>query len=139
VKLTAPAKATAGKTVKLSVQVQPTGLPAVAVTNLTVKTTLTESGAQKGSVTISEFLRRANSGNLKLNLTGHLKLTKAGKLRLTAGSRVTFTLTSSLIGHATVSCKATSSLPVLGTISVSKAPRHGQRATGHELLARTRG
>jgi hypothetical protein len=138
VKLTAPAKTTAGKTVKLSVQVQPTGLPAVAVTNLTVKTALTESGAQKGSVKLSEFLRSANSGNLKLNLTGRLKLTKAGRVRLTAGSTVTFTLTSSLIGRATVRCKATSKLPALGTISVGKAPRHSQRATAHPLLARTR-
>ncbi len=53
-------------------------------------------------------------------------------MRLTAGSTVTFSLTSSVIGKATLSCKATSSLPVLGTISVSKAPRHA-------LIARTRG
>ena len=59
-------------------------------------------------------------------------------MHLTAGSTVTFTLTSSLIGTATVRCKATSRLPVLGSISVSKAPRHGQRATGHALLGRTR-
>jgi hypothetical protein len=87
VTLTAPAKTTAGKTVKLSVQVQPTGLPAVAVTNLTVNTTLTGSGAQKGSVKLTEFLPKANSGNLKLTLTGRLKLTKAGKVRLTARTR----------------------------------------------------
>jgi hypothetical protein len=124
VTLTAPAKATVGKTVKLSVQLQPTGLPSVAVTNLTVKSTLKESGAQKGSVAISQFLRRANSGNLKLTLTGQLKLTKAGTVHLTAGSVATFSLTNSLIGKATLSCTAKSALPVLGSITVSKAKGH---------------
>ena len=125
VTLSAPAKATTGKTANLSIQVQPSGLPAVSVTNLTVKSTLTLSGAQKGSVTLSEFLSKANSGNLKLKLSGHLKLAKAGPVRLTAGPSVTFSLTSSLIGKATLTCRATSKLPVLGTISVSK-PRHGR-------------
>lgn len=139
VTLTAPAKTTAGKTVKLSVQVQPTGLPAVAVTNLTVNSTLTESGAQKGSVKVTEFLPKANSGNLKPSLTGRLTLTKAGTVRLTAGSTVTFSLTSSLIGKATLSCRATSSLPVLGSISVGKAPHHGQYGSPVAVPARTRG
>jgi hypothetical protein len=138
VTLTAPAKTTAGKTVKLSVQVQPTGLPAVAVTNLTVNSTLTETGAQKGTVKLTEFLAKANSGNLKLTLTGRLKLTKAGTVRLTAGSTVTFSLTSSLIGKATLSCRATSSLPVLGSISVGKAPRPGQHVNHVAPAARTR-
>jgi hypothetical protein len=127
VTLTAPAKTTAGKTVKLNVQVQPTGLPAVAVTNLTVNTTLTESGAQKGSVKLTQFLKKANSGSLKLNLAGKLKLAKAGRVVLTAGSTVTFSLTSSIIGKATLSCKATSKLPVLGTISVAKKPVPARR------------
>jgi hypothetical protein len=129
VSLSAPPKTTTGKTVKVSVQLQPTGLPAVAVTNLTVKATLNESGAQKGSVTISEFLKKANSGNLRLNLSGRLTLTKAGTVHLKPGSVVTFSLTSSLIGKATLTCTAKSSLPVIGSIVVAKAK--------HTAVART--
>jgi hypothetical protein len=119
--LTAPAKATAGKTVGLSVQLVPTGLPAIAVTDLTVKSTLTESRAQKGSVTVSQYLASANSGSLSLDLTGRLKLTHAGTVYLTAGPVATFSLTSSVTGKTTLSCTASSALPVLGSISVSKA------------------
>jgi hypothetical protein len=126
VTLTAPAKATAGKTVKVSVQIQATGLPAVVVTNLTAKSTLTEFGAQKGSVAVTEHLAKANSGSLKLNLTGRLALTKAGTVHLAAGPTATFSLTSNLIGKVTLTCKATSSLPVLGSIAVSKAKAHGR-------------
>jgi len=131
VSLSAPMKTTTGKTVRLSIQLQPTGLPAVAVTNLTVKGTLKETGAQKGSVTVSEFLKQANSGALRLNLTGSLRLTKAGMVHFTPGSVVTFSLTSSLIGKATLTCTAKSSLPVIGSIVVANAK--------HKAVARTNG
>jgi hypothetical protein len=115
------------------VQLQPAGLPAVAVTNLTVKSTLKVSGAQKGKVTVSEFLRRANSGNLKLILTGTLKLTKTGFVHLTAGSTATFALTSGIIGKATLTCTAKSSLPMIGSIAVTKSKRHAPVTVSRNL------
>jgi hypothetical protein len=124
VALSAPSKATTGHTVKLTVKFQATGLPSVTVTNVTIKSAVTESGAQKGSVTLSEHLKSANSGSLKLTLTGRVKLSKTGTVKFKAGSQATFALTSSLIGKATVTCKATSSLPVLGSIRVSKPKSH---------------
>jgi uncharacterized protein (DUF58 family) len=126
--LSAPAKTTAGKTVKLTVKLTPTGLPSVSVTDLTVKSTLTESGAQKGSVALTEFLKSASTGSLSLNLSGSVKLAKAGTVKLAAGSSATFSLTNSIIGKATLTCKATSSLPVLGSISVGKAAANGHTA-----------
>jgi uncharacterized protein (DUF58 family) len=124
--LSAPAKTTAGDTVKVTVKLQPTGLPSVSVTDLTVKSTLTESGAQKGSVALTEYLKSASTGSLSLSLSGKVKLAKAGTVHLTAGSSATFALTNSIIGKATLTCKATSSLPVLGSISVGKAKAHGR-------------
>ena len=124
VTLVTPAKSTVGSKVKLVVQLQPTGLPAVSVTNLTVKSTLKVSGAQKGTVTISQFLRSANSGKLKLALAGTLKLTKPGLVHLTVGSSATFSLTSSIIGKATLTCNAKGSLPMIGSIVVNKAKKH---------------
>jgi uncharacterized cupredoxin-like copper-binding protein len=132
ISLSAPAKTTAGKTVKLSVKLQPTGLPAVSVTDLTVKSVLTESGAQKGTVSLSEFLKSASTGSLSLNLSGSVKLTKAGTVKLTAGKSATFALTNSIIGKATLTCNATSSLPVLGTISVGKAGAHGHTSVSRD-------
>jgi hypothetical protein len=82
------------------------------------------SGAQKGTVAISEFLRSANSGNLKLALVGTLKLTKPGIIHLTAGSSATFSLTSSIIGKATLTCITKGSRPMIGSIAVSKIRKH---------------
>ena len=123
ISLVSSTKSTVGSKVKLVVQLQPTGLPAVSVTNLTVKTTLNVS-AQKGKVTISEFLRSANSGSLRLNLVGSLKLTKPGVVHLSPGSSATFSLTSSVIGKATLTCTAKSPLPMIGSIMVGKAKKH---------------
>jgi hypothetical protein len=122
--LSAPAKTTAGKTVKITIKLQPTGLPSVSVTDLTVKSTLTESGAQKGSVNLSEYLKSASTGSLSLDLSGSVKLGKAGTLHLAAGKTATFSLTNSIIGKTTLTCNATSKLPVLGSISVGKAKAH---------------
>lgn len=122
--LSAPAKAKAGQTVTIKVQIHPTGLPAVAVTNISVSSTLGVSGAQKGSVKVTGHLASGNSGNLKLTLSGKLKLTKAGKVSLSAGKSATFNVTSSLIGKASITCQAASSLPVLGSISVGKSTAH---------------
>ena len=119
--LSAPGKAKTGQIVKVSVQIKANGLPSVPVTNLTVKSTLTESGAQKGIIKVSTFVKKANSGSLKLTLSGRVKLAKSGSVHLTAGSSATFNLTSSLIGKATLACRTTSKLPVLGSISVAKA------------------
>ncbi|HZR48406.1 MAG TPA: hypothetical protein VFB06_02700 [Streptosporangiaceae bacterium] len=120
--LSAPAKATAGKTVKLKISFAPSGLPSVTITNVTIKSTLTESGAQKGSVTVKAFLKSANSGTVKATLSGSVKLTKTGKVNITPGKTASFSLTNSILGKATINCTATSKrLPVLGTISVAKA------------------
>lgn len=119
--LSAPAKAKTGQTVSIKVQIHPTGLPAVAVTNITVSTSLGVSGAQKGSVTLTGHLASGNSGNLKMTLAGKLKLTKTGKVNLSAGKTATFKVTSSLIGKASINCGASGRLPVLGSISVAKA------------------
>lgn len=124
VTLVSATKSTVGSKVKLVVRLQPTGLPAIAVTNLTVKSTLRVSGAQKGTVAVSEFLRSANSGNLKLALVGTLKLTKSGMVHLTPGSSATFSLTSSIIGKTTLTCKAKGSMPMIGSIAVSKVRKH---------------
>lgn len=125
VAFSAPAKTTTGKTVKVTVKFQATGLPSVTVTNVTAKSVVTESGAQKGSVTLTQHLKTANTGNLKLTLTGHVKLSKAGTVRFKAGATATFMVTNSLIGKATVTCKSTSSLPMLGSIHVSKPKASG--------------
>lgn len=120
--LSAPAKATAGKTVKLSVSFKPAGLPSVTVTKVTLKSTLTESGAQKGSVAVKAFLKSANAASVKASLSGSVKLKKTGKVSFTPGRSATFTVTNSILGTVTFTCKATSKkLPVLGTISVGKA------------------
>ena len=124
VTLVTPTKSTVGSKVKLIIQLQPTGLPAFSVTNLTVKSTLVMSGAQKGTVTISEFLRKANSGNLRLTLVGTLRLAKTGMIHLTAGSSATFSLTSRIIGKATLTCTAKGKLPMIGSIAVSKSKKH---------------
>jgi hypothetical protein len=124
VTLVSATKSTVGSKVKLVVRLQPTGLPAISVTNLTVKSTLRVSGAQKGTVAISEFLRSANSGNLKLALVGTLKLTKSGMVHLTPGSSATFSLTSSIIGKTTLTCTAKGSMPMIGSIAVSKVRKH---------------
>jgi hypothetical protein len=124
VTLVSATKSTVGSKVKLVVRLQPTGLPAIAVTNLTVKSTLKVSGAQKGTVTVSEFLRSANSGNLKLALVGTLKLTKSGMVHLTPGSSARFSLTSSIIGKTTLTCTAKGSMPMIGSIAVSKIRKH---------------
>jgi hypothetical protein len=114
-------KATVGATVGLSLELVPSGLPSIAVTDLTVRSVLTESGAQKGSVALSAYLASANSGSLKADLTGRLRLDRAGTVDLTLGRTATFALTSSFTGKTTLSCTAASSLPTLGSISVSKS------------------
>lgn len=122
--LVSATKSTVGSKVKLVVRLQPTGLPAISVTNLTVRSTLKVSGAQKGTVTVSEFLRSANSGNLKLALVGTLKLAKSGMVHLTPGSSATFSLTSSIIGKTTLTCAAKGSMPMIGSIAVTKIRKH---------------
>jgi hypothetical protein len=119
--LSVPAKASKGSTVKIGVVLQPSGLPAVTITNVTVKSTLTVSGAQKGSVNLSAHFASGNSGSLKVDLAGKLKLTKAGTVDLSAGSTATFALTNSILGKATLVCSTKSKLPVLGKITVGKA------------------
>ena len=119
--LSVPAKASAGSTVKLKVVLQPSGLPAVTVTNVTVKSTLKVSGAQKGTVNVSAHFASGNSGSLKVDLAGSLKLAKAGKVSISAGSSATFALTNSILGKATLVCSTKSKLPVLGSIKVTKA------------------
>jgi hypothetical protein len=119
--LSVAAKASAGSTVKLKVLLQPSGLPAVAITNVTVKSTLTVSGAQKGTVTVSTHFASGNSGSLKVDLAGKLKFTKAGTVHITAGSSASFALTNSIIGKTTITCTTKSKLPVLGSVTVSKA------------------
>lgn len=120
--LSAPSKATVGKTVKVSVSFAPTGLPSFTITKVTLKSSLTESGAQKGSVAVSAFIKSANSATVKATLSGSTKLTKTGKVNFTPGSKATFTVTNSLVGTISFTCNATTSkLPVLGSISVGKA------------------
>lgn len=120
--VSAPAKTSAGKTVKIGLAFSASGLPAVAMTDINVKSTLTESGVQKGSVTLTEYLPSGNSGNLDFHLSGRVKLSKAGSVHLTAGSSVTFSVTTTVIGKISIACTATSSkLPVLTTIAVSGA------------------
>jgi hypothetical protein len=119
--LSVPAKASAGSTVKIGVMLQPSGLPAVTITNVTVKSTLTVSGAQKGSVKLSAHFASGNSGSLKVDLAGKLKLSKAGTVDLTAGSSATFALTNSILGKTTLVCSTKSKLPLLGKITVGKA------------------
>jgi hypothetical protein len=119
--LSVPAKASAGSTVKIGLAFQPTSLPATAITNVTVKSALTLSGAQKGTVTVTDHLASANSGSLKADLAGSLKLAKAGKVSITAGSSATFALTSSILGKTTLLCKSSGKLPVLGSITVANA------------------
>jgi hypothetical protein len=118
--LSAPAKSTAGKTVKISLKLQPSGLPAVTITNVTIKSALTLSGAQKGTVKLSAHFASGNSGNIKVNLTGKLKLAKAGTVDLKAGSSATFSLTNSILGKTTLVCTTKAKLPVLGKITVVK-------------------
>jgi hypothetical protein len=126
--LSVPAKASAGSTVKIGVVFQPSGLPAVTITNVTVKSALTVSGAQKGTVTVSDHFASGNSGSLKVNLAGKLKLTKAGKVSITAGKTATFALTNSILGKTTLVCTASGKLPVLGTVAVGKASKAGKSA-----------
>jgi hypothetical protein len=119
--LSVPAKASAGSTVKIGVVLTPSGLPAVAITNVTVKSTLTVSGAQKGTVTVSAHFASGNSGSLKVDLAGKLKVTKAGTVNISAGSSASFALTNSILGKTTLVCTTKSKLPVLGSVKVSKA------------------
>jgi hypothetical protein len=120
--VSAPAKATAGKSVKVGLSFSATGLPSVAVTDVNVKSSLSESGAQKGSVSLTEHLASGNTGTLNFSMAGSVKLAKAGKVELTAGSSASFSLTTTIIGKISVTCTATTKkLPVLATISVSKA------------------
>jgi hypothetical protein len=119
--LSAPSSASAGSTVKLKVSFKPSGLPAVTITKVTLKSTLTLSGAQTGSVAVKAYLASANSGSLSATLAGSVKLTTAGKVSISPSSTATFALTNSILGTTSFTCKTTSSkLPVLGTISVSK-------------------
>lgn len=127
--LSAPAKATVGKTVRVSVTFKPAGLPSVTVTKVTLKSTLTESGAQKGSVAVKAFVKTANAATVKASLSGSVKLTKRGKVNFTPGPSATFTVTNSILGTVTFTCKAnTKKLPVLGTITVGKAGKAPVRA-----------
>jgi hypothetical protein len=121
--LNAPAKSTVGKTVTVSVSFAPSGLPSFSVTNVSLKSSLTESGAQKGSVNVSAHLAKANSATVKASLSGKVKLTKAGKVSFTAAKTASFSVDSSF-GKFSFSCTATTKkLPVLGTISVGKAAK----------------
>jgi hypothetical protein len=132
--LSAPAKATAGKTVKVSVSFAPSGLPSVTVTKVTIKSTLTESGAQKGSVAVQAFLKSANSATVKASLSGSVKLAKTGRVSFSPGRTATFTVTNSLIGTVTFTCKASAkNLPVLGSVSVGKAGKAGKAARAARL------
>jgi hypothetical protein len=126
--LSVPSKASAGSTVKLKVLLQPSGLPAVTITNVTVTSTLTVSGAQKGSVTVSTHFASGNSGSLKVDLAGKLKLSKAGKVSISAGSTAKFALTNSILGKTTLVCSSSGKLPVLGSVTVSKASKSGKSA-----------
>jgi hypothetical protein len=119
--LSTPSKVSPGGTAKIGVLFVPSGLPAVTITNVTIKWTLTESGAAKGSVSLSDHFASGNSGSLKVDLAGALKLPKSGTVKLTAGPTFTISLTNSVIGTATLSCTASSTLPVLGSITVGKA------------------
>jgi len=119
--LSVPAKTSAGSTVKVSVVLAPSGLPAVTVTNVTVKSTLTLSGAQKGTVPVTAHFAKGNSGTLKVALAGKVKLTKAGKVNISAGSSATFSITNSILGKATLVCTTKAKLPVLGSITVAKS------------------
>jgi len=130
--LSIPAKSTVGKTVKVSVSFAPTGLPSIAVTKVTLKSTLTESGAQKGSVAVQAFLAKANSATVKASLSGKVKLTKTGKVNFTPASTASFSLDSSF-GKFSFTCKATTKkLPVIGTISVAKAGKARPVAAARE-------
>jgi hypothetical protein len=126
--LSVPSKASAGSTIKLGVVLQPSGLPAVTITNVTVTSTLKVSGAQKGSVTVSDHFASGNSGSLKVDLAGKLKLTKAGKVSISAGSTAKFALTNSILGKATLVCSSSGKLPVLGSVTVGKASKSGKSA-----------
>jgi hypothetical protein len=121
--LTVPAKASAGSTIKIGLVLQPSGLPAVTITNVTVKSVLSISGAQKGTVDLSAHFASGNSGSLKVDLVGKLKLAKVGKVSLSAGSTATFSLTNSILGKATLACSSSGKLPVLGSITVAKAAK----------------
>jgi hypothetical protein len=119
--LSAPSSASVGSTVKLKVKFTPSGLPAVTITKVTLKSSLTESGAQKGSVPVKAYLASANSGSLTVSLSGSVKLTKAGRVSFSPASTATFSLTNSILGTTSFTCKTTSAkLPVLGTITVTK-------------------
>jgi hypothetical protein len=119
--LSVPSKVSAGSIVKVKVVLQPSGLPAVTITNVTVKSTLTVSGAQKGTVNVSAHFASGNSGSLKVDLAGKLKVTKAGTVNISAGSSASFALTNSILGKTTLVCSTKSKLPVLGSIKVTKA------------------
>jgi hypothetical protein len=125
--ISVPAKASAGSTVKIGLVLQPSGLPAVTITDVTVKSVLTVSGAQKGTVDLSAHFASGNSGSLKVDLAGKLKLTKSGTVHLSAGSSATFALTNSILGKTTLVCASSGKLPVLGSITVGKA---GKAITG---------
>jgi hypothetical protein len=114
-------KVKAGGTAKVNVLLVPSGLPAVTITNVTVKASLTESGAQKGTVNLSDHFASGNSGSLKVDLAGSLKLPKSGTVKFTAGKSLVLSLTNSILGKATLSCTASSKLPVLGSITVGKS------------------
>jgi hypothetical protein len=119
--LSAPAKVTPGETIKIGTVLVPSGLPSATITNVTVKWTLTESGAQKGTVSLSDSFASGNASSLKLDLTGKLKLPKSGTVKFTAGKVFTFALTNSVLGKTTLTCDASSSLPVVGSITVGKS------------------
>jgi hypothetical protein len=119
--LTVPAKASVGSKVKIGLVLQPSGLPAVTITDVTVKSVLNISGAQKGTVDLSAHFASGNSGSLKVDLAGSLKLTKPGTVDLSAGPSATFALTNSILGKATLVCASSGKLPVLGKITVAKA------------------
>jgi hypothetical protein len=116
--LTVPSKLSSGGTAKISVLLAPSGLPAVTITDVTMKWTLTESGALKGTVKLSDSFAKGNSGSLKVDLSGKLKLPKSGTVKLTAGKTFTLSLTNSILGKATITCSSSSKLPVLGSLTV---------------------
>jgi len=118
-------KVTPGGTAKIGVVLVPSNLPAVTITDVTVKWSMTESGAQKGTVDLKAYLAKGNSGSLKVDLAGKVKLPKSGTVKLTAGKVLTISLTNSLLGKATLTCKASSSLPVVGSITVGKSGKSG--------------